>query len=180
MPSGSLQTDTGVGSTAGPLIVTWVWRPSERMLLCWQESEAERSLHRPFGGGSSSSISSSIGHLTAGMAAQTWMSQSCAARMPPILRRCSFTCCCACAARRCRSATRTRSAVIWCKKSSISDTMADHCYMSGHTAWMHAWGPPWQRCMQPSLAEIGVLQWNQHLLGAGVRLLAQRVDGGCS
>ena len=78
------------------------------MLLWWQESEP--SLHRPFGGGSS------IGHLTAGLAAQTWMSQSCAARMPPILRRCSFTCCCACAARRCRSATRARSAVIWCKR----------------------------------------------------------------
>ena len=43
---------------------------------------------------------------------RAWMSQSCAARTPPIWRRCCSTRCCVCATRCCRSAARARSAPI--------------------------------------------------------------------
>ena len=50
---------------------------------------------------------------------RAWMSQSCAARTPPIWRRCWSTRCCVCATRCCRSAARARSAPI-CSTSSQS------------------------------------------------------------
>ena len=129
---------------------------------------------------------------------RAWMSQSCAARTPPIWRRCWSTRCCVCATRCCRSAARARSAPIC---NTFPQLQCDSGLMHvplWHLTWQECpvaafsaaqqillcafAGVLWSRicthCSRRCLQSSAALGCCQHLLRAGIRLLAQHGDGG--